>query len=159
MTYDMGPGSGMTDPALVVVEVVEEEELMGVRVATVQQPAVGKDWSATPVTDRPFHLMSVRAVLTASAVVANRAPELRLATRDGEILAAIGQATLVVANGVINFNWAKGLDTNSGGSGASTAPLPDLWLPDGATIQTVTVNLDVGDKWSLIVLGFRVEDY
>lgn len=131
----------------------------GLTVAPVPNPAAGTDWTFEPSNGTLIRLAAVRALLTTSSHVANRAPELRLLTANGDIMLGIGSATLAVASGAISYNWARGLDTNSGGSGASSAPLPDMWLGPAATIKVVTVNLDPGDQWSAIVITYELAPY
>lgn len=159
MTYDMGSGSRMTDPAPVVVVEVIEEEPVGMRVAAGPPVAAGAELSFAPITDRPFRLMVVTATLTTSAVVASRAPALKLSTRNGDVIGRWGTGTLQAAGQISHWTWSPDSITPGTILTDMTVGMPSLWLPDGAVIATETQNLNAGDQWSAMVVSFLMEDY
>lgn len=113
---------------------------------TVPNPGFGADWSYTLLA--PARVKVVNATFVASGVAGNRYPKLfvsggyvqnaglypaALTAGDESVLVASPGASLsqVTAAGVL---W-------------NTAPIPDLLLPTGVTIQSNTSGLLAGDEW------------
>lgn len=119
-------------------------------VLPVASPAAGADWSLVVPAGHLYQLHSVFAILTTSAVVANRLP--RLAVSDGvasflELPAAAVQA----ASAVVRYSWAGEASSFVAGGSALGALVP-LDLIAGWFLGPLTSLIDVGDQWS----GIRV---
>lgn len=114
-------------------------------------PGAGNNISETMPAGARRELISFRARLTASAVVANRFP--RITLDDGSATpyyeAQDGAAALVASTSG-NYIWAQGL-TATVNQNTFPAPLPiNARLGAGHRIKTVTVGIDVGDVFDQI---------
>lgn len=128
------------------------------RVLVVAQPAAGADWSEVISTSKVFKVLSVRAQFQASGVAGNRVNSLRAKTADNDILWDTPGVANPTANQLKYLNWFVGCSQALGFSPYEQLFLPDLWLPAGTTIQTVSTNMDVGDQFSLIVISYLLAD-
>lgn len=126
-----------------------------IRVIVVGNPAAGADWSQIVTLGARWRISSVNALLTTSAAVANRLPQIRLRHLSNTIWLG-PPSQLVPASTAANVS--------SGPNSVSSATVPTLVncaLPDfpilagsGATtdISSVTVNIQAADQWSNIAL-------
>lgn len=120
----------------------------------VPAPAAGADWTFTVPSGVVWKILTVRAQLTASAVVANRQP--RLVITDGTFtLATVEAAASIVASATVAITWvAGGLTSAAGVSGNFPGVMfPGYMFETGWTIATTTTNKDAGDQWSNIVMA------
>jgi hypothetical protein len=127
---------------------------------SVDQPAVGHDWSFMPSNTDRAKFDSITAKLVTSAVVANRSPVLSVVDETGNIVTLDGSQFAQAAGATVAYSWRPG-NSWYGVNGASTlvsASCPGFWLPASCTVRVTTVNLDVGDQWSLVFATFLVED-
>lgn len=120
-------------------------------VRPVAAPAVGTDFQITVNDGGVWRVRAIEATLTASAVAANRFPQLRIddqSTRS--MLIAAGAAT--IANGVTTYSWLLGFPVTMAAveAGLVCIPLVDHVLHQGWRIGPVTAGRDVGDQWSAI---------
>lgn len=120
-------------------------------VSPVASPAAGADWLATVPAGHLWRPFSVTALLTTSAVVANR--QVSLVLTDGTLTYATLTAPAVqVASTAVRYTWAA-IDTFLALGLIQNGALPDVDIPPGWTLGVSTVALDVGDQWSAIRLG------
>lgn len=122
----------------------------------VASPAAGADWVASPPAGSTWELLHVKAILTTSAVVANRAPVLRVRDNSGLDLDAYPAAAVVAASLAVEQDWEAGIGSQITTilNVAGMSEPPPL-VPLGGSLRSLTANLDVGDQWSGIVLTVR----
>lgn len=122
----------------------------------IPSPAAGADFQFTPAQGEAVRVIALLSTLTTSATVANRLPGLRILDQAGNVVYRVGSATAQVASQTIDHDAAPALSDNQAGfDGANTQwsyPWPDLWLPAGWQIASLTSGLAAGDQWSGIVL-------
>lgn len=130
--------------------------------ASVASPAVGHDLSGIPNYGDGYRLLTFRARLTTSAVVANRYPHFQFVSPSGNVIHEVAAYNAQVASTVTTYDLVAGLGVQGGGiyltDGVSSLPLPDLWFPAGTKIQTKTTALDVGDKWDEVYYSALIGD-
>jgi len=126
---------------------------------TIGNPAAGTDWSQTVPTNARWELVAASALLTTSAVVANRQP--RLIADDGATPVFEAASPVAITAGLaIRESWGAGAggpvsaDILTGGAVSSGLP-NDLYLPAGFRVRSATGAIDVGDQWSAIRLYVR----
>lgn len=121
---------------------------------TVPAPPVGTDLAYTFSAEQGCRLHALLTTLTTSATVANRQPGFQLKDPDGRVCYRVGAATDQVASTIVDHDIAPALSDNQAGfDGVNTQwsyPWPDLWLPPGWSIATITSGLQAGDQWSNI---------
>lgn len=128
---------------------------MALRIVTVANPSAGADFTITlagQLTQNVVWIpMSLSATLTASATAANRVPRITLTTGGNTVM--IGPSSAVVtASQVGNIAWMRGGAFANANSNALGSVLAQCAIPPGATIQSVTSNVQSGDQWSAIAL-------
>jgi hypothetical protein len=110
--------------------------------------AVGQDVALSlPVGAR---VRSLYATLVTSATVGTRYASFRITGPNAEILWRCDNSTGVAASTTETycaFAGAYGEWVTVGS--VQQGPLPDLAVPEGASLVTVTVGLLAGDQWSL----------
>lgn len=113
-------------------------------------PAAGAEVTVTVPAGVIWQLSSLYAVLTTSATVATRVPQLVIADADGKPLEQYGVANGLPASGTAIYNWIAGLGVVEATS-QDTSPLgtPAPVLLPGWTIKTATGNLQAADQWTL----------
>lgn len=120
-------------------------------VSGVANPAAGADWSAAAPAGHLWRPFSITAILTTSAVVANR--QVRLLFGDGTNTYATLSAPAVQAASLAHvYTWAA-VDTFLALGLVQVSALPDLSIPPGWTVGVSTLAIDVGDQWSAVRLG------
>jgi hypothetical protein len=120
-------------------------------------PAANVEISEAVPTGARWKLRSFRFVLVADANVANRAVVLTI--DDGaNVLFETASAVAVTAGQTATFNALAGSPFFTYGTLAYHIPLPpDLVLPAGARVRTVTANRQVGDNYGAPT--YLVEEY
>lgn len=123
------------------------------RIIDVAQPAAGADWSTVVPGGVMWHLESVAALFTSSAVAGNRSIRLR-ANGDGRVLASLGATGVIAASLTHTISWVRGAgySTNLGGPGGQTMGLWEMLLQPAWTVGPSTLAGDVGDQWTAIEL-------
>lgn len=125
-------------------------------VEPIAQPAAGANWSLNLVTGRECKLDLVTGLFATSAVVANRGPVLQIVHQDGTIIAQVGLAAAIAASSNIRFTWGLGFSPGTNTLNNQTNSLPDMWLPPGCKIQTITAGIDGGDQYSILAASYRI---
>lgn len=121
----------------------------------VANPAPGGDVTFCPSTTDDFRLLTFRASLVTSAVVANRIVALNFFNKDEVALSGTFLDTYQTASANVTYNFTGGTGymqgTNASGDSPFQGPIADLWWPAGTPIKTVTAHLDVADQWEGVV--------
>ena len=128
-------------------------------VRPVANPAAGADWSAVLSSNELVAVRSIRAILTTSATVANRSPQLQMTDANGDVLYQDGLSAAIAASVAPAICWAQGLDSNGQAGVSLSAPLPLLWLPPGAVLKVSTALIAAGDQWSAVVVTYDRHPY
>lgn len=121
---------------------------------TVANPAAGADWAYTVPAGVQQTLISVRAVLTTSATVANRFPVLRITSPTAQILADVSALAAETATSTVTYVWMAGAPANNVNNVQQMALPTGLRLLPGSTIQTITSGIQAGDQWSAITITY-----
>lgn len=114
-------------------------------------PGVGAEVSETVPTGARWEIQAFTAILTASAVVANRTPTLTF--DDGANIYFWQTAAHVTAASQANrYFWAVGVTyaADIGGSPVAQALPVNFRLGAGHRIRTSTIGLQAGDQWSSV---------
>jgi hypothetical protein len=120
------------------------------RVTVSANPAANVEASLTVPAGVLWRLMSVQASLVTDATVANRAARLTL-TVDNVVVADIPPVAVQAASLTGRYLWwAK--DSAYAVGQAQAIPIPDVVMPPGAIIATVTDNRAAGDDWSALTV-------
>lgn len=114
-------------------------------------PAVGADFVITPGGQRSWRIVSLTAVLTTSAAVANRQVRLT-ADRGGDVWYSQPAANTQAATLADTYAAFTGAPRDGLIAGTFTIPLPSagLLLSPGDNLRSVTALIDVADQWSAI---------
>lgn len=115
------------------------------------QPAVGADWTLTPTGLGTWRILSLTAILTASAAVANR----------NVVLVADDQTTTYfrlpalaaqTAGQVVHYDAFDGSSVSNSLAGDQLLDWPNggLVLRQGHRLRSITTGIDVADQWSAI---------
>lgn len=122
-------------------------------VRAVATPGVGADFSQTVDPGQAWRLRAVRARLTTSAVVANRAPALVIDNQSTTAM-ELPVTTVIAASLVTDITWVAGYAptmTAVVGNRIAVA-MPDIYVAAGWRIRVNTNAIDVGDAWSGITV-------
>lgn len=122
--------------------------------STVANPAAGADWTYTVPAGLQQTLISVRAVLTTSAAVANRFPVLRITSPTGQILADVSALAAETASSTVTYVWMAGAPANNVNNVQQMSLPSGLRLLGSSTIQTITSGIQAGDQWSAISVTY-----
>jgi hypothetical protein len=116
-------------------------------------PAAGADWSTQVPPGRAWRILSICAQFVTSSTAATRSPELRY-SQGANTFCSLGAAAGTVASQTAIYTWAAlGTSTSALVTRVTvTEGVPNIWLLQGTTIGTTTVNLQAGDQWSAIWL-------
>lgn len=121
---------------------------------SVPNPLVGHDLTDVPNYGDEYRLLTLRAVLTTSATVANRYPHFQFVSPSGQVVHEVVPMTAQVASTVVTYNLIAASGSANEGSqvndGVASLALPDLWWPTGTKLRTTTTALQAGDQWSAI---------
>lgn len=118
------------------------------RVVVVPAPAAGSDASLTVPGGHAYRVIAVYGVLVTDANVADRTLEL-VATVDGSTVGRFPTAGNVPANSTAPATWAPHLDPATAAA-SLVGSIPELTLPAGATLATLTDQIQAGDQWSAL---------
>lgn len=121
-------------------------------VVAVGNPAAGADWSYA--LTRPMTLIAVQATLTTAIAVANRQPQLKLATSTPATLFLSPLTVAQAASLADTYVWFASAPLTTVASATATSPIPTITLGTGWTVATQTTALQGADQWSSIVLTF-----
>lgn len=122
-------------------------------VVPVATPAAGADWSLTVPAGHVYHLVSLYGQLVTSAAVATRIP--RLSFTDGDsVFLDLPPFASQVASLTRRYAWAPAVSGTALGN-SILSYLPDLDLPAGWTIASVTDLIDAADAWTSVKLLVR----
>ncbi len=122
----------------------------------IASPAAGGNIAWNLATNRNVKLDAFSCLFVTSAVVANRGPVLIVKDSAGNIIWQLGGTAAVVASTSERLFWALSLAGSNNGVNNQANALPEMWLPPGCTLSTITANLDVGDQFSQIVASYRL---
>lgn len=127
---------------------------LNVVTAAQKAPSAGADFSvAVPDADAPWQLVSLRAVFTTSAVVANRFVAAIVKDAQGNEVYRVGFGTALVASTayVVTLGpWVSSAQGDVTNTKTVTLPLPDGPYLPRFTIGSVTTAIDVGDAYSAL---------
>lgn len=120
-----------------------------VRAVAVPNPAAGAEWSFTPDSGRVWRLLAGRFVFATSAVVANRLVTVAVVA-DGQRVFRGWDNTLIAAGNTNEYSLVdnKATSVPNHGNGLGLIPTIGCWLPEGASIGSVTGGIDVADQYS-----------
>lgn len=121
--------------------------------------AAGAEWSRIVDANETWKLIAADFRLVADANVANRVVRIRLDDRAGNRV-WLGQSLLVQTASQTRQYIAAAYGADIGTAGGSTnnsiLTPPGLWMPQGFTLRTATIGLQVGDQYDTIQLFFEV---
>lgn len=121
------------------------------QVVTAPTPAAGAEWTLKAPGQGIWRVMSLSAILTASAAVANRRPALLADDQTDTFFAA--ESTLdIAAAAAVRLGAYQGAAATGLTGVMTTVPLPQdgLILMPGYRLRSSTANIDAADQWSLI---------
>lgn len=155
--YGLSDPPGSLDPQLVgafaaALQLHEGRYLVLPKVVKVKQPAAGADFTQAVPGGVVWILLSVRALLTTSVVVANRFPRLRF-TDGSDTYAESGAGGAIAASLAVNCSWSREFGSQSfvAASGVNNSALPNMPLAQNHVIVCSTALIDVGDQWTNVV--------
>lgn len=129
-----------------------------VRWKGVGQPAAGADWTDKVISGANVRIVGITATLTTAVAVATRIPALQLKMRDGSLVAVLNTDTGGQAASLAHtWSWVIGASAPQTFGTFHVSPLPDVVLPDGATVGTVTTAIQAADQWSAIVVSYDTD--
>lgn len=123
------------------------------RTVPIAAPAAGAEWSQTVPGGEVWRPVAVVMTLVTDANVAARRP--RLVYDDGTTqLVRVQTAQGPGATQAFTYSFAVGLGYSQAGGTAQdeSTGIPDIPLQGGWRIRSSTVNLQVGDQYSVITL-------
>jgi len=124
---------------------------------SVPNPMAGVEWVATVPTRQRWEITGINCVLTASATVANRRPAIRFMA-GGKVYTLIPTLADITAGQAVKLKYFLGAISINDQTGLiQTMPLPyKMTFGSGATITSITTNLQADDQYSDIVLILNV---
>lgn len=135
------------------------KELLAMRlVKTVNAgvPVAGGEWFISVPGGVFWEILTVKARLITSAVVANRVPALVLNDGDTFAVGRYPAAAAQVASTTVVYTWSAGYgDHNNPAASTAALPTPALLGLQSWSVQSVTTAIDAGDQWGIIVLTVR----
>jgi len=121
------------------------------RVITVNQPAVGHEWSYVHSGPSWFIPTCIVAKFVTSAVVANRSPQITITFRS-VLCAQFGSTVVVPATTTVIVSASDAGNSSASATTYEVGLADNLMIADGMTLASLTANLDVGDQYSLIAI-------
>ncbi len=121
----------------------------------VTDPAAGVNWARIVNGGENWKLLSCAFTLATDANVANRTVRVQLLDRAGRVVFATHHQTLQTATQTRRYFLSAGpYDIGAPATSSfRSLPIPSpLWMPQGFSIGTTVVGLQVGDQFSLIDL-------
>lgn len=123
-----------------------------VKAVTLTTPAAGAEISLTVPAGQEWIIIGGTVKLVTSAVAATRAPVLVIADASGSVIFTSPLSTQA-ASLTQTTNLAVQCPTVAVASGVAVQGIPDLALPAGCTIKTVTALKDTGDQYSVALFA------
>lgn len=122
-------------------------------------PAAGADFRINAQGGVIWEVLSFRASMTTSAVVANRQVALGIFDQDGTRIAMFPAVSNQTATQTQGYTFYAGQGAwEAFGEQTAPLPVPPALVQPGWSIRTVTTAIDVGDQWSAGVLTVRSWD-
>lgn len=119
----------------------------------VPAPAPGAQWVYKVDGRFTERVLSIRMVLTTSAVVANRFPRVQVTDHNGTVVISSLAGQSVAANSSLISNLFTGSSDNAnGGAGDTFGDIPSLLIPPGWSWGSTVASMDAADQLSGIVL-------
>lgn len=112
-------------------------------------PAANVEIAETVPADKFWIVQAFRVVYACDGTAATRTGHL-LFDDGATVIAAMVIGTSMIATGTYTMTAAVGAPSNQNGASAqnySITPLPDIVLPAGYRIQTLTTNRQAGDNY------------
>lgn len=121
------------------------------RTRAVSQPSAGSDWFLRAPGNAWLRVVSLVATLVTDATVMDRRVRLVAGDRSNRWWGAISSVAQA-ASATVEYGAYEGADTGGSATLALTLPLPTggLLLRPGHQLESVTLNLQAGDQWSLV---------
>jgi hypothetical protein len=119
-----------------------------IRSITGTTPGLGAEISETVPNNIRWLLLTFRASLTTSAVVATRKPAFIIDDGVNVLFQSDGSQSAVASNGVTNTLCNTGYLNVGISSASGVAPCPYILLGPGFRIRTSTLSIDVGDQYA-----------
>lgn len=122
-------------------------------------PAAGADLSFTVPIGVLWNVVSITALFTASAGVANRTVNFQVKDQNGKLAYQYAIGTALTAGQTCTYTFSEDVvtPTSSANGGVVLEPLPSTWFPSDWSFGTVTTNIQTGDQWS--VVGAWIQAY
>ena len=122
-------------------------------------PAAGADLSFTVPVGVLWNVVSITALFTASAGVANRTISFVAKDQNAKIAYQYAIGTALTAGQTCTYTFSEDVvtPTSSANGGNILEPLPSTWFPSNWTFGTSTANIQSGDQWS--VVGAWIQAY
>lgn len=126
-------------------------------VLRIPAPVAGADFSHTFTGAFVRRIISVSARLVTSAAVANRQPRLDVTAPEGRVL-SVPLVANITAGITTELSWAEGITPPNTAlfDGCLVAGFPDLVVPAGFSLSTVTAAIDVADQYSNVLVLLEV---
>lgn len=114
-------------------------------------PGAGADFSFVVPGNEVWVVHYVKALLTPSAGVANRAPALAM-TNGTDVAALLPVGNVIVASNATTVTWGWNLSTSASANTPTVAgDMGDLPILQGQwQLNSVTTNIQAADQWSAI---------
>ena len=123
------------------------------REISVPSPAAGAEWSFTLPSGYDYLVALGRATFVASAAAATRTPGFQISNGDGLQFYASQPGTSVAATLTQTVSYSTdGAQGPSGASAVNTIDVPEVILPGGWRIGSLTGLIDAADQYSAIRL-------
>ena len=133
---------------------LEARILTGIKqVVTIARPAAGADWTTTVPGGEQWRVLAGRFSLTTSAAAPTRLIQVPITVDGIEIFRAV-DSTAVPASTTRNDSiaWSAAPTLVGQQNQQNFIQIPLMWLPQGATIASLTLGLDVADQYSAVNL-------
>lgn len=131
----------------------KDDPTRSLQVIQVQKPAAGAEFTHVFAGEFVRRIIAVSARLVTSAVVANRQMRLDVNAPEGRVLSVpmVANATATLTT---ELTWAEGITPPNTAlyDGVLVAGFPDLIIPPGWSLSTVTAAIDVGDQYSNVFI-------
>lgn len=126
---------------------------------SVPAPGAGSEWKYTVPGGYWLRLVAGASLFTTSAVVASRVVTADLTDGNSRLFTAFSTQNQAAGNACrVSYTMSFTPQGQTNTNAFTTLAFPYMWLPSGYTIQSRTVNIDVGDTYTLIELFFEALD-
>ena len=124
------------------------------RTLPVNKPAADTDWKVTVPSGVQWNVRAGTATLVTSATAGSRYAGVTV-TVDGLLTWSITSNAAQAASETYPYSFTASTSSGYYASSAygSVLPLPDMWLPEGTVIASLTFGLLAGDQWQNIALS------